>query len=82
MKIKQNLGLVDRILRIGISSFMVYLGFFEQDIVVDEIATMILAAFGTGILISAIIGNCPLYEVIGLSTCKADQYNNTENNNH
>jgi len=82
MKIKQNLGLVDRIFRIGISSFMAYLGFFEQAIVTDEIAKIILSVFGTGILISAIIGNCPLYEVIGLSTCKSNQHGAAENNNH
>ena len=70
MKIKQNLGLWDRIFRIGISSTMIYLGFFEHTLVIDEMAEIILGVFGTGMLVSALIGNCPLYEVIGFSTCK------------
>ena len=76
MKIKQNLGLVDRIFRVGGSCFMVYLGFFEHTIVTDEMSEIILGVFGTGILISALVGNCPLYEVIGFSTYKTDHKSN------
>lgn len=78
MKIKQNLGTLDRILRIGGSCFMIYLGFFEHSIVTDELAEIILGVFGSGILISALIGNCPLYEVIGINTCKHCQENHSD----
>lgn len=80
MKIKQNLGLMDRIFRIGISSFMIYLGFFDHSIINDEVAEIILGVFGTGILLSALVGNCPLYEVIGLNTRSHCQENNTDTN--
>ena len=72
MYIKTNLGTVDRALRISISGAMVYIGFFDHSIVTDELAEMILGVFGVAILISAIIGNCPLYDLIGLNTCKSN----------
>jgi hypothetical protein len=80
MKIKQNAGLLDRILRIGFSGFMLYLGFLEHSIVTDEITEIILSLFGGAIFITALVGNCPLYEVIGLNTCSHRQKNNAYTN--
>ena len=78
MKIKQNIGMLDRVFRIGICGAMIYLGFFEHSIVTDEVARIILGVFGCIMLLTALVGNCPLYEVIGLNTCKRCS-NNTDN---
>lgn len=70
MKIKQNMGMLDRIFRIGVFCIMGYFGFIEHTIVTDKVAEIILGVFGSIMLLTALVGNCPLYEVIGLNTCK------------
>ena len=68
MKFERNLGVIDRVLRAGISLAMVYFGFFGNYLITDHIAGLILGVMGVGSLIIAIIGYCPLYGLIGFST--------------
>lgn len=68
MKIKQNLGVLDRILRIGISVAFIYFGFFDNPLVTDPTAGIILGLFGVGNMIVALVGNCPMYTLINFST--------------
>ena len=74
MKFERNLGVIDRILRAGISLAMIYFGFFSGYLITDHVAGLILGAMGVGSLIIAAIGYCPLYGLIGFSTytTKAD----------
>lgn len=74
MKFERNLGVIDRILRAGISLVMIYFGFFSTYLITDHVAGLILGAMGIGSLIVAVFGYCPLYQLIGFSTCtsKAD----------
>ncbi len=69
MKIKKNLGVLDRILRTGISSIFIYLGFFDNTLVTDPTASTILGLFGVANLIVALVGNCPMYSLINFSSC-------------
>lgn len=68
MKFQRNLGIIDRILRAGISLLMVHFGFFSNYLITDHVAGLILGVMGVGSLIIAVIGYCPLYGLIGFST--------------
>jgi len=68
-KLNRNLGMIDRILRGGIGIAMMYFGFFSQYLITDHIARLILGGMGVGMLLIAIVGYCPLYALIGFSTC-------------
>jgi len=68
MKFKRNLGLIDRILRIGIGLTMTYAGFVNQSLVADDVARMALGLMGSFMITIALIGVCPMYSLIGFST--------------
>lgn len=67
MKFERNIGGLDRALRFGISSAMVYFGFFSASIS-DQVAGTILGVLGVLNLVVAAAGFCPLYGLIGFST--------------
>ena len=68
MKFKRNLGLLDRILRTGVGLVMVYVGFYDQGLVADHVARLVLGAMGIFMILIAVIGVCPMYALIGFST--------------
>lgn len=68
MKIECNLGILDRVLRCGISAGMIYFGFFSISLVTDHLAGLVLGIFGVANLVVALVGYCPLYRLIGFST--------------
>lgn len=72
MKITRNVGGVDRVLRAGIGSGMVYMGFFSEILASDTISSIFVGVLGAIFVFTAIVGNCPLYNFIGFSTasCK------------
>jgi hypothetical protein len=69
MKFKRNLGLVDRVLRTGVGLAMMYAGFVNQSLVADDVARLALGVMGIFMIAIALIGWCPMYGVIGFSTC-------------
>ncbi len=70
MAIKPNLHLLDRILRILFGLFLIYIGYIDHTIVKNETISMLIAVFGVVNIIVALMSHCPLYNAIGLSTCK------------
>lgn len=70
MKIAKNLGMLDRVLRLGASSGFVYIGFFDNPLVEDPIIATALGLFGVANVVVALVGNCPLYTLINFSTYK------------
>ncbi len=72
MKIEKNIGFVDQILRIGISSFLIYISLIDTDFIADPVASGIFAFLGIGNLIVALVRYCPLYAAIGVNTAKAN----------
>lgn len=73
MKIKRNVGGIDRGLRIGISVLMIYFGFFNNTIITDALAGTILGVFGVASMVVALVGFCPFYSVIGFSSCEQSE---------
>ena len=69
MKIIVNVGKLDQILRFVLSLSMIYFGFFSDRLIADQLAGILLGAFGVGILLTAIFKFCPLYVLIGFNSC-------------
>lgn len=70
--IPKNLGVLDRVLRTGISAILLYLAFIDDKIVTDAYVAGLLAFMGIANLVFVVIGNCPLYTAIGFNTCNSD----------
>jgi hypothetical protein len=64
---KLNIGLIDRIIRIIIAIIIAVLYFTNQ---ISGIAAIILGIIAVIILLTSIIGYCPLYALFKISTKK------------
>jgi hypothetical protein len=64
---KQNVGTIDKVLRIAIAAIMAYLYFSET---VTGTLSIIALAIGAAALITSAVGFCGLYSIIGVNTCK------------
>lgn len=62
---KTNVGVADRVLRIGLGVVLL------SAIVLVDGASRWLGLIGLVPLMTGILGNCPLYSVLGFSTCAA-----------
>lgn len=58
---RQNVGILDQTLRLVVGIFMIVLGFYYGN-------NWILYIVGAVVLMTGIIGYCPLYEVLNIST--------------
>jgi hypothetical protein len=65
---KKNMGTVDRVLRAVLALVMV--GLYFGNIVTGTLGIVLMAAAGIFCLTS-LISFCPLYTVVGFSTCPA-----------
>lgn len=64
---KKNMGPVDRILRSIVAITLIALYF--TDVITGTIG-IVVTVFASIMLISALIGNCPPYALMGFNTCK------------
>ncbi len=62
---KKNMGIVDRLTRIALAAVVAVLYFAHQ---LSATAGIILGIFGAVFLVTGLIGVCPLYLPLGLST--------------
>lgn len=58
---KQNVGILDQTLRLVVGIFMIVLGFYYGN-------NWILYIVGAVVLMTGIIGYCPVYEILNIST--------------
>lgn len=65
---RANLGTVDKALRNAIAVILALLVFVGM---VDGIAAVIVAVIAVVLGLTALLQFCPLYRVLGFSTCKA-----------
>ena len=72
MKFTQNIGTIDRIMRLIIGLIMIYFGLYSNVLIADEIAGTLLGVFGVFILLTAIVRFCPMYLIIGFSSDKKE----------
>ncbi len=64
---KKNMGPVDRILRSIVAITLIVL--FIMKIITGTIG-IVVVVFASIMLISALIGNCPPYALMGFNSCK------------
>ena len=64
----KNVGMIDKIIRIVLAIVLIYLDFSEK---VTGGFSWVLSVIAIVLLITAIIGHCPLYKLIGMNTCPA-----------
>lgn len=65
---KKNAGNADRLIRVLLAAVFAYLYFGG---VVTGTAGIILAVLGGVFLLTALVGFCPLYALVGVNTCPA-----------
>ena len=66
-----NVGSVDRIVRIIIGAILVALPYVYQSSMWDSMAVrMIVPIVGVVLILTALVRFCPLYKIVGASTCK------------
>ncbi len=66
---KLNMGTIDRIGRLIIAAVLLFMAFGTGQLGAGLLfwgALLIAGIFG----LTAIVGNCPLYSIIGLKTCR------------
>lgn len=64
---KKNVGNIDRVVRILIAIVASILYFTGT---VEGTLGYIVLAVGAIMLLTALVGTCPIYSIVGLSTCK------------
>ena len=67
---KQNMGLVDRIIRLTVVAIIAVLYFTGQ---ITGLAAIILGIIAVAFFVTSLIGWCPSYVPFGISTKKADR---------
>ena len=65
----KNMGTLDRGLRIAAALIMLYLAFGTAFAAAGILHWLFIAVAAVFLLTSA-VGNCPLYSVIGIKTCR------------
>ncbi len=72
---RPNLHIIDRVARIMFGLFLIYIGFIDETMIRNNTISMLVASFGVINIAVAFVRHCPLYSVIGLSTCKQKDEN-------
>jgi hypothetical protein len=66
----KNVGQTDKIIRIVLGIVLIALDFFE---VVQGMLSWVLGIVGIVLIITAFLNFCPLYKIIGQSTCPVEK---------
>lgn len=68
MNLKRNMGLTDQIFRTLMGLALIYIGPLSDVITSDTLSSVLLSVVGVMIIISSIIGWCPVYHLAGFNT--------------
>ncbi len=69
---KKNMGNLDRIIRLAVVAIVAIL-YFTQ--VIDGTTAIVLGVIAGIFLLTSLVSFCPLYAIVGLSTCKVKETN-------
>jgi len=70
---EKNVGTVDMLIRLVVAIGLGYIGFFENPIVSAGMSKTIIKFVAFLPMLTGLMRFCPLYKLIGLSTCPCDQ---------
>jgi len=68
MSFKRNLHTIDRVIRLLLGLFCVYIGFIDLSIIGNALASTLVGIFGLINLFAAAASYCPVYGLTGIST--------------
>ena len=66
--ITPNLSGIDRLIRLTLGVFLLWLGLIAVDVLDDTFINFVIAIFGAVNVVSAMLSHCPLYKQVGIST--------------
>ncbi len=72
---KKNIGAIDRFIRLLVASGLLYLGLI---ICGGSVLGIGLASVAIIPFLTAIVGNCPFYNLLGINTCTANSRLNSK----
>ncbi|HKK04958.1 MAG TPA: DUF2892 domain-containing protein [Gammaproteobacteria bacterium] len=72
LRFQRNIGILDMMLRIGISAVFLYAAMGPGPLIRDSFAAGVVTALAVGNLVAALTRFCPLYMVAGINTCRTD----------
>ncbi len=64
-----NMGKIDRGLRLVVAAALIYFAFATGSGILFWLALAVAAVF----FVTALIGNCPAYSILGIKTCRASR---------
>lgn len=70
---EKNVGTFDMLIRLAIAMALGYIGFFENPVVSAGTSQTIIKFVALLPLLTGLMRFCPLYKLIGLSTCPCSQ---------
>ncbi|MBE9515900.1 MAG: EAL domain-containing protein [Proteobacteria bacterium] len=65
-----NLSGIDRMVRLSLGIFMLWLGLVATDLLADGAINITIAIVGIINVFSAVLSHCPIYKMVGISTLK------------
>jgi hypothetical protein len=65
---KKNMSSTDRVIRIAVA--VLFASLFLSHVIVG-IAGIVLISFAAVMLITSVVGFCPLYRILGINTCRS-----------
>ena len=74
---KRNEGILDRIVRVTLGIVLLPAGLFWLGGLQGSVLGLAAAGLGTWVLITGLIGVCPLYIPLGINTLEADKKQST-----
>ncbi|WP_210396781.1 YgaP family membrane protein [Motiliproteus sediminis] len=66
---KRNVGVADMVVRLVLALALLYLGFVDNPIMSEGLPKTIIGFFAFVPLITGLLRFCPLYALIGVTTC-------------
>ncbi len=68
MSDKRNVGVIDRVIRLGVSGALFYFALYFPATANDSLSFFILLAMALINTVAALIGICPVYMALGIRT--------------
>ena len=72
MSLLKNMSTIDRIIRTFAGLALIYFGFFYNGLTDYLIINLLIGLLGVINVVSSILGACPVYTIVGISSCKND----------
>jgi len=70
LSFQRNIGIVDMMLRVGISAALLYGTMGPDSLIRDGFAAGVVMALALANLVAALTRFCPLYMLAGINTCR------------